>query len=138
MDGWMDGWMDGRMDGRMDGWIDRRFSSDYFKWLYSLCGAWPLFTFLIISQTVGLPGRVISSSQDLYLNTGQHKHRINAHTPKIHALSGILTHDHSVRASEDGSYLTPLDYRDRLFSLLPGNNLLYLIDPGSYVSISVS
>jgi hypothetical protein len=28
-------------------------------------------------QTVGLLGRVISLSQGLYLNTGQHKHRIN-------------------------------------------------------------
>jgi hypothetical protein len=32
------------------------------------------------SQTVGLLGRVISPSQGLYLNTGQHKHRINACT----------------------------------------------------------
>jgi hypothetical protein len=32
------------------------------------------------SQTVGLLGRVISPSQDRYLNTGQHKHRINTYT----------------------------------------------------------
>jgi hypothetical protein len=32
------------------------------------------------SQTVGLLGRVISSSQGRYLNTGKHKHRINAYT----------------------------------------------------------
>jgi hypothetical protein len=31
--------------------------------------------FLDRSQAVGLLGRVISSSQDLYLNKGQHKHR---------------------------------------------------------------
>jgi hypothetical protein len=37
-------------------------------------------TVLIILQTVGLLGRVISSSQGLYLNTGQHKHRINTYT----------------------------------------------------------
>jgi hypothetical protein len=37
-------------------------------------------SFFVISQTVGLLGRVISSSQGLYLNTGQHKHRINAYT----------------------------------------------------------
>jgi hypothetical protein len=35
---------------------------------------------MIILQTVGLLGRGISSSQGLYLNTGQHKHRINTHT----------------------------------------------------------
>jgi hypothetical protein len=31
-------------------------------------------------QTVGLLGRVISPSQGLYLNTRQHKHRINIYT----------------------------------------------------------
>jgi hypothetical protein len=36
-----------------------------------------LWSFL---QTVGLLGQVISSSQGLYLNTGQHKHRINTYT----------------------------------------------------------
>jgi hypothetical protein len=45
---------------------------------------------------------VISSSQGRYLHTGQHKHRINAHTD-THALIGIRTHDPSVRASEDSS-----------------------------------
>jgi hypothetical protein len=35
---------------------------------------------MIILQTVGLLGRVISSCQSLYLNTGQHNHRINAYT----------------------------------------------------------
>jgi hypothetical protein len=38
------------------------------------------FFILVILQTVGLLGWVISSSQDLYLTTGQHKHRINAYT----------------------------------------------------------
>jgi hypothetical protein len=32
------------------------------------------------SQPVGLLGRAISPSQGLYLNTGEHKHRINAYT----------------------------------------------------------
>jgi hypothetical protein len=56
------------------------------------------------SQTVGLLGRVISSSQGLYLNTEQQK---RIHTPNIHALTGIRTHDPSVRASEDSTYLRP-------------------------------
>jgi hypothetical protein len=52
-----------------------------FHLLYSPLGPWPLiFSFMIILQTVGLLGRVISSSQGLYLNTGQHKHRINTYT----------------------------------------------------------
>jgi hypothetical protein len=34
-----------------------------------------ILSFLIILQTVGLLGRVISSSQGCYLNTRQHKHR---------------------------------------------------------------
>jgi hypothetical protein len=36
--------------------------------------------FLDQGQSIGLLGQVISSSQGLYLNTGQHKHRINAYT----------------------------------------------------------
>jgi hypothetical protein len=70
-----------------------------FQWLFQLR---TLIQFRNhFSQTVGLFGRVISPSQGRYLNTGQHKHRINAYTPNIHALSGIRTHDPSVRASED-------------------------------------
>jgi hypothetical protein len=76
------------------------------------------FSFVIILQTVGLLGRVISSSQGLYLNTGQHKHGINTYTPNIHVLCGIRTHDPSFRASEDSSSLRPLGYCDR--------HLLYL------------
>jgi hypothetical protein len=63
-------------------------------------------TQVIFSQTVGLLGRVINPSQGRYLHTGQHKHRINAHT-NIHALSGIRTHDPSVQTSEGSSCLWP-------------------------------
>jgi hypothetical protein len=53
----------------------------FFHWLYGPLGPCPLiFSFMIILQTVGLLGRVISSSQDLYLNIGQHEHRINTYT----------------------------------------------------------
>jgi hypothetical protein len=38
------------------------------------------------SQAVGFLGRVISPSQGRYLNTGQHKHRINAYTYQISIL----------------------------------------------------
>jgi hypothetical protein len=85
----------------------------FFYWLDSPCGPWSLFSLLIYSQSVGLIGRVISSLEGLYRNTGQHKHRINTytHTPNIHALSGIRTHYHSIRATEDSSCLRPLGYR---------------------------
>jgi hypothetical protein len=59
---------------------------------------------------VGLLGRVISSSQGLYLNIGPH-------TQNIHALSEIRTHDPGFRASEDSTCLRQLGYRDRLFSV---------------------
>jgi hypothetical protein len=53
----------------------------FFHRLYSPLGPWPLlFSFMIILQTVGLLGRVISSSQGHYLNIGQHKDRINIYT----------------------------------------------------------
>jgi hypothetical protein len=41
-------------------------------------------------------------------------HRRNAHNTDIHALSGIRTHDPSVRASETSSYLRPHGHCDRL------------------------
>jgi hypothetical protein len=75
-------------------------------------GPWSLIQFRNhFSQTVGLLGRVISPSQGRYLNIRQHK---RIHTPNIHALSGIKTHDPSVRASEDSSCLRPRGYCHRL------------------------
>jgi hypothetical protein len=65
------------------------------------------------SQTVGLLGRVISPSQDRYLHTGKDKQNKRIHTRNIHGLSGIQTHDPSVRASEDSTCLRPRDYCDR-------------------------
>jgi hypothetical protein len=44
----------------------------------------------------------------------QNKH---IHTQNIHALSGIRTHDHGVRANEDSSYLRPRGCCDRLVSM---------------------
>jgi hypothetical protein len=70
--------------------------------LWSIANPWNdlfHFRFLILRQSVGLSGRRISPSQGRYLYTEQDTHRINAHTD-IHALSGIETHDPSVRASE--------------------------------------
>jgi hypothetical protein len=69
---------------------------------------------MIILQTVGLLGRVISSSQGLYLNTGQHKYRINAYTHiNIHGLCAIRTHEPVFRAREVSSCLRQLGCRDR-------------------------
>jgi hypothetical protein len=56
--------------------------------LQPFVGPWPLLQFRnLFTQAVGL-----------YLHSGQHKLRINAYTD-IHALSGIRTHDTSLRAS---------------------------------------
>jgi hypothetical protein len=49
---------------------------------------------------------MIRPSQGRYIHIGQHKHRINAHTD-IYALSGIRTHDPSVRVGEDISCVRP-------------------------------
>jgi hypothetical protein len=58
-----------------------------------------------------------------YLHTGQHKQNKCTQTPNIHALSGIRTHDPSVRAGENSSYLRPRGHRDRqLFTLILFNN----------------
>jgi hypothetical protein len=87
---------------RMESW-NTSFNVDSFfrssAALQPFVGPWPRLHFrnLFLTQTVGLLGRGISPSQDRYLHTGQRKHGINAHTD-IHALSGIRTHDPSVRA----------------------------------------
>jgi hypothetical protein len=60
------------------------------------------FQFLkYFTQTLGLPGRMISPSQGLYLHIEQHKHGINGHKTDIHVLCGIRTQDPSVRENED-------------------------------------
>jgi hypothetical protein len=63
------------------------------------------------SETVGLLERMISPSQGRCLTLTQNK---RIHTPNNHALSGIRTHDPSVRASEDSSCLRLRGYCDRL------------------------
>jgi hypothetical protein len=78
-----------------------------------LLGPGLCFNFVIfITQTVGVLGRGMSPSQGRYLHIGQHKHRINACT-NIRDLSGIRTHDPSVRANEDSTCLRPRGHRDR-------------------------
>jgi hypothetical protein len=62
------------------------------------------------TQSVELLGWVIGPSQGRYLRTGQHEHRINAHTD-IQALSGVRIHDPSVRANENSACLRPLRLR---------------------------
>jgi hypothetical protein len=53
----------------------------FFMDLPAHSGPWPLIQLRNhFSQTIGLLGREISSSQGRYLNTGRHKHRINADT----------------------------------------------------------
>jgi hypothetical protein len=62
------------------------------------------FQFLNLRQSLGLSGREISPSQGRYLHRTtqtQNKRRQTA----IHALSGICTHDPSVRARKDISCL---------------------------------
>jgi hypothetical protein len=114
-------------------WNNRSLITDYcllrpdvfFLWRYSPnlgLGLPPWnspfqFGFLDLRQSVGLLGRVISSSQGLSTCTQTQK---NAHTQTlhIHALSGILTHDPGFRASEDSACLRPLAYRDRHWGLI--------------------
>jgi hypothetical protein len=88
----------------------------YYYYYGSTALCWALAAFSVswsYTQSAGLLGRGISQSQGLYLQTEQHKNRINAHNTDIHALSGIRTHDPSVRASEDISCLRPGGHCDR-------------------------
>jgi hypothetical protein len=101
-----------------------------------------LYPFLIyhtLTVSGGLLGQVGGPSQGFCLNTGQHEHIRNArtytHTPNIHALSGIPTHEPSVRASEDSSCLRPLGYRDRPYVY---NGVKYCLSVLETVGIHVS
>jgi hypothetical protein len=72
--------------------------------LESFVGPCLFFDFVIsFIQSVGLL-ELISPSQGHYLNTGQHKHKINVHT-HIYALGRIRNHDPSVQESVDSSCL---------------------------------
>jgi hypothetical protein len=98
-------------------WAVNVIFSFIHQWLYSLLLDLGRFiSFLIHIQTVGLLGRGISPSQGCYLHTGQHKHKINAHT-NIHAFSGIRTHDPSLQAGEDCSCLRPRGHYDRKYHI---------------------
>jgi hypothetical protein len=81
--------------------------------LYSpLLGPGLLFCFIIfLTPTVGLLGWMIRSPEGRYLLTGHHTHRINLHRD-LHDLSKIISHDPSVRASEDSSCLRPRGHCD--------------------------
>jgi hypothetical protein len=68
------------------------------------------FGFLDLRQSVGLLGRVISSSQLVHKHRKTHTY---TQTLNIHALSGVRTHDPGFRASEDSSCLRSPGYRDR-------------------------
>jgi hypothetical protein len=99
-------------------WYQLIFPSLYmenlFVWLYSpLLSLGSFFSFLIVHKVGRAPWTGISPPQGIYLHTEQHKHRINSHNTDIHALSGIRTHDPTVRASEDSSYLSPRGHCDR-------------------------
>jgi hypothetical protein len=61
-------------------------------------------------------------------------HRINVHNTDIHALSGIPTHDPSVRASEKSSYLRLRGHCDRLIKIMLYLLLEFLFDQVSLFS----
>jgi hypothetical protein len=83
-----------------------------FLWLYSpLLGLGRYSVSWSYTQTAGLLGRLINPFQGLYLNTGQHKQRINTYThthTKHSCLEWDSNHDHSVRAREDSSHYSGL------------------------------
>jgi hypothetical protein len=69
-------------------------------------GLW-FFSFMISLQTVGLLGRGISPSQGLYLNTGQHKHRINTYS--YQTSMPCVGFEHTIPASERAKTVHDLD-----------------------------
>jgi hypothetical protein len=61
-------------------------------------------------------------TQCRYLHIEQHKHSINT---DIHVSSGVRTHDPSVRAGEDSSWLRPRGHCDRGQFSCPSEIIIY-------------
>jgi hypothetical protein len=99
---------------------------NYYSYYYGftdLCWALTVFSdSLSCTQKVGLFGRGISPSQDLYLRT-DHEHMKQAHNANIRALSGIRTYDPSVRESEDSYVLDPAATLIGIRSVIPPLNV---------------
>jgi hypothetical protein len=85
-------------------------------------GLW-FFSFMIILQMVGLLGRVISSSQGLHLNTGQHKHRINAYT--YQTSMPCVGFEPTIAASERAKTVHALDGSATMTGCLQINHLRF-------------
>jgi hypothetical protein len=86
-------------------------------------GPWLLFQFLdlIHSRYDSLDGGSARRKASTY--TEQNKHRINAYNPDIHSLSGIRTHDPSIRENEDSPCIRARGHCDRhlrcMYVLIP-------------------
>jgi hypothetical protein len=90
-------------------------ASVFFQWLFQpIRGPGLLFSSLIIfidSRTPWTSDQPVARPLPKHRATQSQNKRI--HTPNVHALSRIRTHDPSVRASEDSSWLRPRGYSDR-------------------------
>jgi hypothetical protein len=79
-------------------------------------GPWPLIQFrnhfYTDARTPWMSDQLVASILSKQRTTQTQNKRI--HTPNIHDLSSIRTHDPSVRASEDSLCLRPRSYCDRL------------------------
>jgi hypothetical protein len=102
------------------------------KWPYSrLSGPGLFFSFVIYFYTDGrTPWTEDQPVEGRYIHRGQHKHRIKSHNTDIHALSGIRTHDTSIRASEESSWLWLRGHCDRHTVFKHCNFIKYLLKCG--------
>jgi hypothetical protein len=96
----------------------------FFHWLYSPLGPWPLISqfhdHFSDGKTPWTSDQLVTRPLPKHRTTQiQNKH---IHTPNIHALCGIRTHDLGFRASLDSSCPRPLGYRDLLSVTLPTSN----------------
>jgi hypothetical protein len=86
--------------------------------LQSSVGPWPLFQFFNVYAVGRIPWTGESTSRKAAAYTRNNVHTEYTHT-NIHALSEIRTHDPSVRAGKDGSFLRPSGHRDNWQQSIP-------------------
>jgi hypothetical protein len=99
-------------------------TSFYFHWLFQpIQGLRLLFNSVILLFTERTPltgDQLVARPLPKHRTTQPQNKRI--HTPNIHALSEIRTHDPSVQASEDSIFLRPRGYRHRSNGLIEESN----------------
>jgi hypothetical protein len=110
--------------------IPQVLSDSFLMALPAHLGPWPHIqfrnNFVTDGRTSWTSDQPVARPLPKHRTTQTQKKRI--HTPNIHALIGIRTHDPSVRASESSSCVRPRGYCERQYYLIRSRNRVLIIE----------